>query len=110
VENDATLLTVTENGFGKRSPLEDYSVKHRGGKGVINIKTTARNGKVVTIEEVRGKDQMMIITKQGIVIRCPISQLSKIGRNTQGVKLINLEENDRVVDVAHLAGDDEDDD
>jgi DNA gyrase subunit A len=107
VEKDATLLTVTENGYGKRSPLEDYSVKHRGGKGVINIKTTERNGKVVTIKEVRGKDQMMIITKNGIVIRCPIAQLSKIGRNTQGVRLINVEENDRVVDVAHLVGEED---
>ncbi len=104
----ATLLTVTENGFGKRSPLEDYPVKHRGGIGVINIKTTVRNGKVVTIQEVKDNDQMMIITKNGIVIRCPISGISVIGRNTQGVRLINLEDNDRVVDVAHLAMEDED--
>jgi DNA gyrase subunit A len=99
----ASLLTVTENGFGKRSPLEDYPVKHRGGIGVINIKTTERNGKVVTIQEVKDNDQMMIITKNGIVIRCPISGISVIGRNTQGVRLINLEGDDRVVDVAHLA-------
>jgi DNA gyrase subunit A len=104
----ATLLTVTENGFGKRSPLEDYPVKHRGGIGVINIKATSRNGKVVTIQEVKDNDQMMIITKNGIVIRCPISGISVIGRNTQGVRLINLEENDRVVDVAHLAIEDGD--
>ncbi|HEU4929752.1 MAG TPA: DNA gyrase C-terminal beta-propeller domain-containing protein, partial [Candidatus Krumholzibacteria bacterium] len=103
----ATLLTVTENGFGKRSPLEDYPVKNRGGIGVINIKTTARNGKVVTIQEVKDSDQMMIITKNGIVIRCPISGISVIGRNTQGVRLINLEDDDKVVDVAHLAMEDE---
>ena len=103
VEKDATLLTVTERGFGKRSPLEDYTAKHRGGKGVINIKTTERNGKVVTIQEVRNKDQMMIITRGGIVIRCPIEQISIIGRNTQGVRLINLDQDDIVVDVAHLA-------
>ena len=103
----ATLLTVTENGFGKRSPLEDYPVKHRGGIGVINIKTTDRNGKVVTIQEVKDNDQMMIITKNGIVIRCPISGISVIGRNTQGVRLINLEDDDKVVDVAHLAMEDE---
>ncbi len=103
----ATLLTVTENGFGKRSPLEDYPVKNRGGIGVINIKTTARNGKVVTIQEVKDNDQMMIITKNGIVIRCPISGISVIGRNTQGVRLINLEGDDKVVDVAHLAMEDE---
>ncbi len=103
----ATLLTVTENGFGKRSPLEDYPVKGRGGIGVINIKTTDRNGKVVTIQEVKDKDQMMIITKNGIVIRCPISGISVIGRNTQGVRLINLESDDKVVDVAHLAMEEE---
>ncbi len=103
VSKGATLLTVTEHGYGKRSPLEDYPVKGRGGLGVINIKTTARNGKVVTIQEVKDSDQMMVITKDGIVIRCPVSGISVIGRNTQGVRLINLEEGDRVVDVAHLA-------
>jgi DNA gyrase subunit A len=103
----ATLLTVTENGFGKRSPLEDYPVKNRGGIGVINIKASERNGRVVTIQEVKDNDQMMIITKNGIVIRCPIGGISVIGRNTQGVRLINLEDNDRVVDVAHLAMEDE---
>ena len=102
VKDSATLLTVTENGFGKRSPLEDYSVKGRGGKGVINIKTTERNGFVVSIKEVRDDDELMVITRKGVVIRCPISQLSVIGRNTQGVRLINLEEGDVVVDVAHL--------
>jgi len=99
----ASLLSVTENGYGKRSPLEDYPVKNRGGIGVINIKTTERNGKVVTIQEVKDTDQMMIITKNGIVIRCPVSGISVIGRNTQGVRLISVEEDDRVVDVAHLA-------
>ncbi|MDH3215016.1 MAG: DNA gyrase subunit A [Candidatus Krumholzibacteria bacterium] len=103
VAKDATLLTVTENGFGKRSPLEDYSTKHRGGKGVINIRTTERNGKVISIKEVHDKDDIMIITRKGVVIRCPISQLSVIGRNTQGVRLINLDEGDVVTDVAHLA-------
>jgi DNA gyrase subunit A len=103
VEKAAALLTVTENGFGKRSSLDDYAVKHRGGKGVINIRTTDRNGKVVSIKEVKGNDQLMIITKNGIVIRCPIDQITIRGRATQGVKLINLEEGDRVVDVAHLA-------
>jgi DNA gyrase subunit A len=99
----ASLLSVTENGYGKRSPLEEYPVKGRGGIGVINIKTTDRNGKVVTIQEVKDNDQMMIITKNGIVIRCPVNGINVIGRNTQGVRLINLEDSDRVVDVAHLA-------
>ena len=102
VEKGATLLTVTENGFGKRSPLEDYATKHRGGKGVINIRTTERNGKVIAIKEVRDNDDIMIITRKGVVIRCPIAQLGVIGRNTQGVRLINLDEGDSVTDVAHL--------
>jgi len=102
VDKGATLLTVTENGFGKRSLLDDYATKHRGGKGVINIRTTQRNGRVVAIKEVREKDDLMIITRKGVVIRCPISQLSVIGRATQGVKLIALDEGDMVMDVAHL--------
>ncbi|MEE9269437.1 MAG: DNA gyrase subunit A [Candidatus Krumholzibacteria bacterium] len=107
VAKDATLLTVTENGFGKRSALDDYATKHRGGKGVINIRTTERNGKVVSINEVKEGDDIMIITRKGIVIRCPISQLSVIGRATQGVRLINLDEGDVVTDVALLVKEDE---
>jgi DNA gyrase subunit A len=102
VDKGATLLTVTENGFGKRSALEDYATKHRGGKGVINIRTTERNGRVVAIKEVHDKDDIMIITKKGVVIRCPISQLIVRGRATQGVKLIAVDEGDVVTDVAHL--------
>jgi DNA gyrase subunit A len=107
VEKGATLLTVTENGFGKRSALEDYATKHRGGKGVINIRTTDRNGKVVAIKEVRDQDDIMIITRKGVVIRCAISQLIVRGRATQGVKLIALDEGDVVMDVAHLVKEDE---
>jgi DNA gyrase subunit A len=107
VDKGATLLTVTENGYGKRSSLEDYATKHRSGKGVINIRTTERNGKVVAIKEVREKDDIMIITRKGVVIRCPISQLSIIGRATQGVKLIALDEGDMVMDVAHLVSEED---
>ena len=98
---------MTANGFGKRSALEDYATKGRGGKGIINIRTTERNGKVVAIKEVKDQDDIMIITRKGVVIRCPISQLSVIGRNTQGVRLINLDEGDVVTDVAHLVREDE---
>jgi DNA gyrase subunit A len=107
VEKDATLLTVTENGYGKRSALEDYATKHRGGKGVINIRTTERNGKVVAIKEVRDQDDIMIITRKGVVIRCAISQLIVRGRATQGVKLIALDEGDVVMDVAKLVKEEE---
>ena len=107
VQSDATLLTVTQNGYGKRSAIEDYTTKHRGGKGVINIRTTERNGHVVAIMEVRGQDDIMIITRKGVVIRCPIDQLNVIGRATQGVRLIAIDEGDEVMAVAHLVKEDE---
>jgi DNA gyrase subunit A len=107
VGQGATLMTVTENGFGKRSALEGYRITARGGKGVVNIKTTEKNGEVVSIMEVQDHDQLMMITKNGIVIRCPVEQVRVMGRYAQGVKLISLEANDRVVDVAHLAVEDE---
>jgi DNA gyrase subunit A len=107
VAQSATLMTVTENGFGKRSSLEDYRITARGGKGVVNIKTTDKNGEVVAIMEVQDSDQLMMITKNGIIIRCPVEQVRVMGRYAQGVKLISLEDSDRVVDVAHLAIEDE---
>jgi DNA gyrase subunit A len=102
IKREATLLVVTENGFGKRTPISDYRVTNRGGKGVINVKTSERNGKVVAIKEVLEEDELMIITEKGIIIRQPVKQIKEIGRNTQGVKLINLDEGDRVVDVARV--------
>ena len=102
IKREASLLVVTENGYGKRSPISDYRVTNRGGKGVINVKTTDRNGKVVAIKEVLEDDELMIITEKGIIIRQPIKQIKEIGRNTQGVRLINLDEGDKVMDVARL--------
>ena len=102
VKRDATLLTVTENGFGKRTSISDYRVTNRGGKGIINIKTTQRNGKVVDIKEVVTDDELMLITQKGIIIRQPVKQITVIGRATQGVKLINLDKGDKVTDVARV--------
>jgi DNA gyrase subunit A len=102
VKRDATLLSVTENGFGKRTNIADYRVTNRGGKGVINIKTTERNGKVVDIKEVLTDDELMLITQKGIIIRQPVGQIKTIGRATQGVKLINLDAGDKLVDVARV--------
>ncbi|UCB53354.1 MAG: DNA gyrase subunit A, partial [Candidatus Zixiibacteriota bacterium] len=102
VKRDATLLSVTENGFGKRTNIADYRVTNRGGKGVINIKTTERNGKVVDIKEVLTDDELMLITQKGIIIRQPVNQIKVIGRATQGVKLINLDAGDKLVDVARV--------
>ncbi len=102
VKRDATLLTVTEKGYGKRTSISDYRVTNRGGKGIINIKCTEKNGKVVDIKEVVTDDELMLITQKGIIIRQPVKQISVIGRATQGVKLINLTSGDRVVDVARV--------
>ena len=102
IKRDSTLLSVTENGYGKRSPISDYRLTNRGGKGVINIKTTDRNGKVVAIKEVLDEDELMVITQRGMIIRLPVKTIKVIGRNTQGVRLINLDSGDKVTDVARV--------
>lgn len=103
LKREATLLTVCERGFGKRSPVADYRITNRGGKGVINIKTTERNGKVIDVKEVVDSDELMLITKKGIIVRIAVKDIKTIGRNTQGVKVINLGAGDRLVDVARVA-------
>jgi len=102
-DND-TVLAITENGFGKRSPISDYRLISRGGSGVINIKCSERNGKVVAIKKLNDGDEVMIISQNGIMIRVPAKQIPVIGRNTQGVKLMKLE-NDKVVDAANIIND-----
>jgi DNA gyrase subunit A len=91
-EEPATLLTVCEKGYGKRTPTSDYPTKNRGGKGVITIKTTERNGKVVGLRLVTDDDDIMLITDGGKLIRMPVDGIPTIGRNTQGVRLIRLEQ------------------
>ena len=103
VEPGGTLLTVTENGYGKRTELDEYRVQSRGGVGIINIQTTERNGRVVGIAHVRDEHQLMLITQQGKILRMVIGDIRSIGRATQGVRLIEIEEGDRVVSVARLA-------
>ena len=94
----ATLLTVTENGYGKRSAIEDYRLTHRGGKGVIDIKTSDRNGRVVAMLQVTDADELMLITNKGTLIRTRVADVSVIGRNTQGVRLMGLQqEGEKVV-------------
>ncbi|MBI5711407.1 MAG: DNA gyrase subunit A [Candidatus Eisenbacteria bacterium] len=90
VRRQATLLAVTEHGYGKRSEISEYRVSHRGGKGIITIKTTERNGNVVAVKEVVDGDELMIITRSGQLIRMPVKGISVMGRNTQGVRLVNL--------------------
>jgi DNA gyrase subunit A len=105
LDEGATILTVTENGFGKRTRTEEYRVQGRGGKGILTIKTTQRNGLVVYACQVTDPDELMIITEQGKIIRLKVADISVIGRNTQGVKLIDLAEGEKVVAVAKVIED-----
>ena len=98
-----TLFTVTENGYGKRTSIDEYPVQKRGGKGVISIKTTERNGMVVSILLVSDEDDLMLMTNIGKVIRMPVQSISVISRNTQGVKLMGMDEDEGVVGAARLA-------
>ena len=98
-----TLFTVTENGFGKRTSIDEYPVHKRGGKGVITIKTNERNGQVVSIQLVEDDDDLMLMTDQGKLIRMPANGISIISRNTQGVKLIGMDDDEKVADAARLA-------
>lgn len=102
VEKDTSLLSVCENGFGKRTDFEEYRVQHRGGGGVINIKATDRNGKLIAMKEVKDDDDLILLTSGGIVIRLPVKSIRSVGRNTQGVKLISLEQKDKLAAVARI--------
>ncbi len=110
IKRNGTILVVTENGYGKRSNVADYPVKHRAGKGIITLKTTPKVGKLVSIKEVVDDDDFMIITQKGVVIRQKAKDISIIGRNTQGVRLIKLDQGDQIADVARVFsnGDEED--
>jgi DNA gyrase subunit A len=98
-----TLMAVTEHGYGKRTSIDEYPIHRRGGKGVITIKTTERNGMVVAIVLVTAEDDLMLMTDRGKIIRMPVRDISVIGRNTQGVRLIVMEPGERVVRAARLA-------
>tara|TARA_B100000315_G_scaffold260176_1_gene319745 strand:- start:14196 stop:16652 length:2457 start_codon:yes stop_codon:yes gene_type:complete len=100
--DEKTLLTVTENGYGKRTKISEYRLISRGGSGVRNIICSERNGKVVSINSVSDDNQIMLITKKGITIRMSVSQISIIGRATQGVRLIDLHQDDKLVSVAKI--------
>jgi len=98
-----TLMTVAENGYGKRTSIDQYPVQNRGGKGVITIKTTERNGMVIAVLLVTNDDDLMLMTDRGKIIRMPVKDISVIGRNTQGVRLIAMEPGERVASAARLA-------
>ncbi len=98
-----TLLSVTENGYGKRTPISEYRLINRGGSGVINIQCSERNGNVVSICPVTDEDDIIFISKNGIIIRVPATDISVIGRNTQGVRIMKLESGDKVVAAVKVA-------
>ncbi|HOM61627.1 MAG TPA: DNA gyrase subunit A [Anaerohalosphaeraceae bacterium] len=102
-EPNSSLLTICENGYGKRTPIEEYRPQNRGGLGLINMKTTERNGKVVALKTVHDDDELMLITANGMMIRTGLEQVREIGRNTAGVRMITLKEGDKLVAAARLA-------
>jgi DNA gyrase subunit A len=107
IKREATLLVVAERGIGKCSPIDDYRVQKRGGKGIITIHRTEKTGDAVSIMEVLPEDELMLMTKQGILIRMPVKGIRVAGRNTQGVKLVNLDSKDMVMAVARVVPEEE---
>lgn len=106
VRGDATLLTITENGFGKRTRFDEYRKMNRAGQGVITIISSIRNGLVVDVKAINESDELMITTSDGIIIRVPVSDIRVQGRNTQGVKIMNVKSGDKVMAVARVIGED----
>ncbi len=105
----ASVLTVAENGYGKRTDIAEYRVQSRGGKGIITMKATDRTGAVIGVQQVTDEDNLMLVTSTGKIIRLRVADIRVIGRNTQGVRLIDIEEGERVVSLARLAEQDEED-
>jgi DNA gyrase subunit A len=109
VGEEGNLLTITENGFGKRSPISEYRKTHRGSKGVRTIVTNKRNGQVIYVKEVIEEDEIMLTSKDGMIVRIPVNDIRIQGRNTMGVRIMKLNEGDNVVSVAKIVEKDEDD-
>jgi len=102
VEQGGSILTSTENGYGKRTKVDDYPLKGRGGQGVISIKTNERNGKIVGAVQVQSDDDFMMITDNGTLVRIAVSDVSEMGRNTQGVRLIRLTKGEKLVEIEKI--------
>ena len=107
VGEEGNLLTITENGFGKRSPISEYRKTHRGSKGVRTIITNERNGKVIYVKEVLEEEEIMVTSKEGMIVRIPVRDIRVQGRNTMGVRIMRLNEGDKVVSVAKIVESDE---
>jgi DNA gyrase subunit A len=108
-KNDGPILTITENGYGKRTDLVEYPAKSRATKGVVSIKVSERNGKVVGAVQVEEQDEMMLITDNGTLVRTRVNEVSVIGRNTQGVRIIRTSEDEHVVALQRIDEVEEDD-
>jgi DNA gyrase subunit A len=109
VEEEGNLLTITENGYGKRSPISEYRKTHRGSKGVRTIITNERNGKVIYVKEVEEEDEIILTSKEGMIVRIPVKDIRIQGRNTMGVRIMRLNEGDKVVSVAKIVENGEED-
>lgn len=109
VEENMDVLIVTKNGYGKRTPVEEYRLQSRGGKGLKTCNITDKNGKLIAVKSVHGEEDIMLITAAGVLIRMPVDQISQMGRNTQGVRLIRLEDDQEVATVAKAQKEDEED-
>ena len=107
IRRDATLLVVSEKGFGKRSEISEYRVQKRGGKGIITFHNTDKTGHCMALKEVQPQDELMMITRSGVIIRVPVDGIRVIGRNTQGVRVMNLEGADSIVGVARVVKEEE---
>ncbi|KPK42300.1 MAG: DNA gyrase subunit A, partial [Omnitrophica WOR_2 bacterium SM23_29] len=107
VNPDSTVLTVTSLGFGKRTPFKEYRTQSRGGKGIINIKVTKKNGEAVGLKTVSDKDEIMLITERGVIVRCPVKDIRTTGRAAQGVRVIKLDAKDKVTSVASVVAEEE---
>ena len=107
VQKDDTVLTVTELGFAKRTLINQYRIQRRGGKGIINVKVTTKNGQAVRLKSVSDNDELMVITQNGMFLRCPVKDIRTTGRSAQGVRLIKLADKDRVSSVAHVVAEED---
>jgi len=107
VNDDTNVLTLTNNGYGKQTKASEYRLINRGGKGVINVNLTDKNGVVVSIKAVNGDEELMLVTRQGMIVRIKVNQISTIGRNTQGVRVIKLREDDELVSAAKILSEEE---
>jgi len=103
IEETADLLVISENGFGKRTPLVEYRIQSRGGKGILTSKITNRTGELVGMKVVKENDEIMLINTSGIIIRINVNEISELGRSTQGVKVMRVDESDSIVSIAKIS-------